>query len=50
MGKLYHLLLTKKERADIIQLIDNAFGPKLEDKRGLGDQIRTDDAPVQISR
>src|SRR5271169_62848 len=31
-GKLYHLLLTKKERADMIRLIDNAFGPELENK------------------
>jgi hypothetical protein len=30
--KLYHLLLNKKERADMIQLIDNVFGPKLEEK------------------
>ena len=32
-GKLHHLLLTKKERADMIQLIDNIFGPNAwEDK------------------
>jgi hypothetical protein len=31
-GKLYHLLLTKKERADMIQLIDNVWGETLEDK------------------
>jgi len=31
-GKLYHLLLTKKERADMIHLIDNAFGAELENK------------------
>jgi hypothetical protein len=31
-GKLYHLLLTKKERADMIQLIDRIWGQKLEDK------------------
>jgi hypothetical protein len=31
-GKLHHLLLKKKNRANMIQLIDNIFGPKLEDK------------------
>jgi hypothetical protein len=31
-GKLHHLLLGKKDRADTIQLIDNVFGQKLEDK------------------
>jgi hypothetical protein len=31
-GKLYHLLLTKKERANMIQLIDKIWGQKLEDK------------------
>jgi hypothetical protein len=31
-GKLHHLLLGKKDRADTIQLIDNVFGPRLEDK------------------
>jgi hypothetical protein len=31
-GKLYHLLLTKKERADMVHLIDDVFGPKLEEK------------------
>jgi len=31
-GKVYHLLLTKKERDDMTQLIDNAFGPSLKDK------------------
>lgn len=31
-GKLYHLLLTKKERADMIQLIDRVWGQTLEDK------------------
>jgi hypothetical protein len=31
-GKLYHLLLTKKDRADMIQLIDNVFGSELEEK------------------
>jgi hypothetical protein len=32
-GKLHHLLLTKKERTSMVQLIDKMFGPKtLEDK------------------
>ena len=31
-GKLHHLLLTKKERADMIQLIDEVWGQTLEDK------------------
>ena len=31
-GKLHHLLLTKKERANMIQLIDNIWGQTLEDK------------------
>jgi hypothetical protein len=31
-GKLYHLLLTKKDRANMIQLIDNVWGQTLEDK------------------
>jgi hypothetical protein len=31
-GKLYHLLLTKKERADMIQLIDKIWGQNFEDK------------------
>lgn len=31
-GNLHHLLLTKKDRADMIRLIDNVFGQKLEDK------------------
>jgi hypothetical protein len=29
---LYHLLLTKKERADMIHLIDEVWGQILEDK------------------
>jgi hypothetical protein len=31
-GKLYHLLLTKKDRANMIQLIDKVWGQNLEDK------------------
>ena len=31
-GKLYHLLLTKRERADMIHLIDEVWGQTLEDK------------------
>ena len=32
-GNLHHLLLTKKERASMVQLIDKMFGPtNLEDK------------------
>jgi hypothetical protein len=31
-GKLHHLLLTKKERADMIKLIDKVWGQTLEDK------------------
>jgi hypothetical protein len=31
-GKLHHLILTKKERASMVQLIDKIFGPALEDK------------------
>ena len=31
-GNLHHLLLTKKDRASMVQLIDEAFGPTLEDK------------------
>jgi hypothetical protein len=31
-GNLHHLLLTKKERADMIQLIDEVWGQTLEDK------------------
>jgi hypothetical protein len=31
-GKLHHLILTKKERASTVQLIDKIFGPTLEDK------------------
>ena len=31
-GKLHHLILTKKERASMVQLIDKIFGPTLEDK------------------
>jgi hypothetical protein len=31
-GKLHHLILTKKDRTSIVQLIDKTFGPTLEDK------------------
>jgi hypothetical protein len=31
-GKLHHLILTKKERTSMVQLIDQIFGPTLEDK------------------
>ena len=31
-GKLHHLLLTKKERTDMIQLIDQVWGQTLEDR------------------
>jgi hypothetical protein len=31
-GNLHHLLLTKKERTSMVQLIDKVFGPTLEDK------------------
>jgi hypothetical protein len=31
-GKLYHLLLTKKNRDGMVRLIDKIFGPTLEDK------------------
>jgi hypothetical protein len=31
-GKLYHLLLTKKERANMIHLIDKVWGQTLEDE------------------
>jgi hypothetical protein len=31
-GKLHHLLLTKKERTAMVQLIDKVFGRKLQDK------------------
>jgi hypothetical protein len=31
-GKLHHLILTKKERANMVQLIDKIFGPTLQDK------------------
>jgi hypothetical protein len=31
-GKLHHLLLTKKDRANMIQLIDDVWGQTLEDK------------------
>jgi hypothetical protein len=31
-GNLHHLLLTKKERTSMVQLIDKIFGPTLEDK------------------
>jgi len=31
-GKLHHLLLTKRDRTAMIQLIDKVFGPQLEDK------------------
>jgi cell division protein FtsB len=30
-GKLHHLLLTKKDRTSMVQLIDKMFGPTLED-------------------
>ena len=32
-GNLHHLLLTKKERTSMVQLIDKIFGPTLEDKK-----------------
>ena len=31
-GNLHHLLLTKKDRTSMVQLIDKMFGPTLEDK------------------
>ena len=31
-GNLHHLILTKKDRASMVQLIDKIFGPTLEDK------------------
>lgn len=31
-GNLHHLILTKKDRADIVQTIDTAFGQTLDDK------------------
>ena len=31
-GNLHHLILTKKERTSMVQLIDKVFGPTLEDK------------------
>jgi hypothetical protein len=31
-GNLHHLLLTKKDRTNMVQLIDRIFGPTLEDK------------------
>jgi hypothetical protein len=31
-GKLHHLILTKKDRTSMVQLIDKIFGPTLEDK------------------
>jgi len=31
-GNLHHLLLTKKDRTSMVQLIDKIFGPTLEDK------------------
>ncbi len=31
-GNLHHLLLTKKDRTSMVQLIDRMFGPTLEDK------------------
>src|SRR5262245_7745004 len=31
-GNLDHLLLTKKDRTSMVQLIDKIFGPTLEDK------------------
>jgi hypothetical protein len=30
-GNLHHLILTKKDRTNMVQLIDKAFGPTLED-------------------
>jgi hypothetical protein len=30
-GKLHHLILTKKDRTSMVQLIDKTFGPTLED-------------------
>ena len=31
-GKLHHLIMTRKERTEMVQLIDKIFGPHLEDK------------------
>jgi|SRR5215469_4330119 len=31
-GKLHHLILTKKDKTNMVQLIDATFGPTLEDK------------------
>ena len=31
-GKLHYLILTKKDRTSMVQLIDKIFGPTLEDK------------------
>lgn len=31
-GKLHHLILTKKDRTSMVQLIDKIFGPTLEEK------------------
>jgi hypothetical protein len=31
-GNLHHLILTKKDRTSMVQLIDKIFGPTLEDK------------------
>jgi len=31
-GKLHYLILTKKDRTSMVQLIDKTFGPTLEDK------------------
>jgi len=31
-GKSHHLILTKKDRTSMVQLIDKTFGPTLEDK------------------
>src|SRR5262249_6559719 len=31
-GKLHHLILTRKDRTSMVQLIDNVFGPTLEEK------------------
>ena len=31
-GKLHYLILTKKDRTSMVQLIDKMFGPTLEDK------------------
>ena len=31
-GKLHHLILTKKDRTSMVQLIDKIFGPALDDK------------------